>query len=482
MDTKALKDKILQLAIQGKLVPQDENDEPASVLLERIKEEKEQLIKDKVVKKEKPLLEISEDEKLFELPNGWELCRLGEIFNIKSTKRVYERDYVDKGIPFYRSKEIGILSEGNNIEDNYYISNDLYIELKNKYGAPKLGDLLITSVGTIGKCWISDGREFYYKDGNITQLDNNTFVNMEYIRQFINSSLFLEQVGKTVNGTAYNALTIIKLKNMILALPPLKEQNRIVAKVEALFKLIDELDNNKEALLQNISDSRNKILQLAIQGKLVSQDENDEHASVLLEKIKEEKEQLIKDKVIKKEKLLLEISDDEKLFDLPNWWEWTRLGEIIQLVSGRDVSSNLCNDNGIGTPYIMGASNMTNNGISIERWIENPTVIGKADDVMISVKGTVGKVAILQLKEVHLSRQVMSLRCMNGLSNRYLLIFLQYFMSELQNKSTGVIPGISRDDILNIPIPIPPREEQNRIVFKITSIMNYFDELEKQLN
>ena len=136
-----------------------------------------------------------------------------------------------------------------------------------------------------------------------------------------NKKRFYGNNSCTIN---YNEGKII----IIMPIPPLEEQKRIAAKVEELFKLIDELDSNKQELLENISNTRNKVLQLAIQGKLVEQCEDDEPASVLLERIKAEKEQLIKDKVIKKEKPLPEISEEEKSFDLPKGWEWCRLGEI----------------------------------------------------------------------------------------------------------------------------------------------------------
>ena len=151
---------------------------------------------------------------------------------------------------------------------------------------------------------------------------------------------------------------------------------------------------------------------------------------------------------------------------------------MVRLISGRDVYSDLCNDKKLGGPYIMGASNMTSNGLKIERWIENPTVIGKMNDIMISVKGTVGKLFIIDVSKAHLSRQVMSLRCFNGIHNKYIFFFLNSYMEDLIKKSTGVIPGISREDILNVIVPLPPLEEQKCIVEKVNMLMEYLDELE----
>lgn len=228
----------------------------------------------------------------------------------------------------------------------------------------------------------------------------------------------------------------------------------------------------------NINEIKNKILQLAIQGKLVPQDENDIPASVLLEEIKKEKEQLIKEKKIKKEKPLPEITEEEKPFNLPKGWQWCRLADIIILISGRDLSSNLCNSDMIGIPYVMGASNMTNNGLIIERWVKNPTVIGIKEDIMISVKGTVGKLEIINLDEVHLSRQVMSIRCINNLiNNKFVLIYLNSYIEKIKQKSSGVIPGISREDILQVPLALPSVAEQQRIVDKVDELFSIIDEL-----
>ena len=236
-----LRKSILQQAVQGKLTERDPADEPASELLKRIKAEKEALIKSGKIKKEKPLPAITDDEKPFDIPDSWEWVRLGAVSEIQSSKRVFEKDYVSQGIPFFRSKEIGDLYRGEDIQTQLFIAREHYEQLKKDYGVPKTGDILITSVGTIGNTWICDGREFYYKDGNIIQICSNKFIYPRFLQFYIESPLFLGQANTTVSGTAYNALTIIKLKQMMLPLPPLAEQKRIVKRVEELLALCDEL-------------------------------------------------------------------------------------------------------------------------------------------------------------------------------------------------------------------------------------------------
>lgn len=268
MNTKALRQKILDLAIHGKLLPlekveQIRKDEPASKLLEKIRAEKQEKIAKGELKKDKNdsfifvgndkrhyekfangTVKDIEDEIPFEVPDGWSWCRLGEITNVKSSKRVFEKDYVSTGIPFYRSLEIGQLYRNEKISQSLYITKEHYEELKRNYGVPSCGDILITSVGSIGNTWICDEREFYYKDGNVTQICKSEFFYSKYMNYFLHSNLMNKQVSDTVSGSAYNALTIEKLKNLFLPLPPLAEQTRIVAKIEELFSQLDSLESN----------------------------------------------------------------------------------------------------------------------------------------------------------------------------------------------------------------------------------------------
>lgn len=258
-NVQQLRETILQLAVQGKLTAKwranNPNIEPASELLKRIEAEKQQLIKEKKIKKEKPLPAIGDDEIPYELPEGWVWCRLGNIATIGSSKRVFESDYVSTGIPFYRSKEIGDFSRGHEAISKLYISKEKYNELTSKYEGPKAGDLLITSVGSIGNTWIADDREFYYKDGNITQISRSKFFDMKYMQRFVQSPVFMDEVMGKISGTAYNALTIVKLKTNCFPLPPLEEQQAIVEKVNTLMALCDELE-------QQIETSHTQVEQL----------------------------------------------------------------------------------------------------------------------------------------------------------------------------------------------------------------------------
>ena len=182
-----------------------------------------------------------DDDIPFEIPNTWEWCRLKNLAIIQSSKRVFEKDYVSEGIPFYRSKEIGELYRGENVQTELFITKNHYKELSDKYGVPSWGDILITSVGTIGNTWICDDRKFYYKDGNITQICSNSYFDSEYIEAYLHCPFFESNTRSTVAGTAYSALTIVKLKNMLIPLPPLNEQKRIITELKKLLPFINML-------------------------------------------------------------------------------------------------------------------------------------------------------------------------------------------------------------------------------------------------
>ena len=232
---------ILQMAIQGKLVEQRPEEGTGEELFLQIQAEKQALIKAGKIKKEKPLPEIAEDEIPFDIPETWKWVKVGELAVVQSSKRVFEKDYASDGIPFFRSKEIGDLYRNEPIKTELFITEEHYNSLAEGYGVPKAGDILITSVGTIGNTWICDGRQFYYKDGNITQICGSPFFDSKFVEYFLHSPLFEKQALSTVAGTAYSALTIIKLKNLLLPLPPLAEQKRIVAKLEEILPLCERL-------------------------------------------------------------------------------------------------------------------------------------------------------------------------------------------------------------------------------------------------
>lgn len=482
MDIKGLKDKILQLAIQGKLVEQDKNDEPASELLKRIKEEREKLIKEKKIRKQKPLPEIMEEEKPFEIPESWEWVRLGEVTQFINGDRgrnyPSRRELVETGIPFINAGHLND-SEIELINMNY-ITDEKFESLSS--GKIEIDDIIYCLRGTLGKCSINKKIEKGAIASSLVIIRSYTEMYENYLYYYLVSPLSEHMIKKYDNGTAQPNLSAESVKQYSFPLPPLEEQERIVKKIDQLFALIDTLDSNKEDLLEVVNLTRNQVLQEAIQGKLVKQNPEDEPTSILLEKIKKKRAKLIKEKKIRKQKSLPKIMEEERPFEIPESWQWVRLGEIIDLISGRDLPVADCNADGIGIPYIMGASNIDNGNFLIERWIDKPQVIAQRDDLIITVKGTVGKIILLkEYEEVNLSRQVMGIRQIYNDYPYYLYYFVKSHLSKIINKSQGVIPGISRDDILGIAFPLPPLAEQKLIVEKVDTIMSMLDELESEL-
>ncbi len=251
-----LKKSILQLAVQGKLVPQDPGDEPASVLLERIRAEKEQLINAGKIKQNKHESVIyrrdnSHYEKLdgiehcideevpFNLPQSWQWCRLKEIANVVSARRVHQSDWRSEGIPFYRAREIAKLAEFDSVNNELFISQEMYDEYS-KNGVPQAGDLMVTAVGTLGKTYVVKNTDrFYYKDASVICFENFSKVNPYYL-QLVMQAPFMESIIKdNSSGTTVGTITIIKANEYWIPLPPIREQERIVLEAKRLITICE---------------------------------------------------------------------------------------------------------------------------------------------------------------------------------------------------------------------------------------------------
>ena len=487
MDIQGLKDKILQLAIQGKLVAQDPNDEPASVLLERIKEEKDKLIKEGKIKKQKPLPEIKEEEKPFEIPESWEWVRFGNLveFKIGKTPKRSNLDYWDNGkYPWFSISDI---RDGETIYDSKErVSEKAYTDVFKEQISPK-GTLIMSFKLSIGKMSIL-GVDGFHNEAIISIFpiyDSDETIKM-YLFRIMKGLDILEDSKKAVKGATLNTTS---LNSILVPLPPLAEQKRIVAKVDELFALIDELDSNKEELLEVINLTRNQVLQLAIQGKLVAQDPNDEPASVLLEKIKEERDKLVREKEIKKQKPLPEITEEEKPFKIPESWEWVRLGEIGDWGAGATPKRSNPKYYKNGTiPWIKtgelndGYIKHSEEYITEEAIKETSVRMNKIGDVLIAMYGaTIGKLGILKIKATT-NQACCACTPFNGVFNRYLFYYLLSQRENLKNKGEGgAQPNISKEKIVNYIFPLPPIAEQKRIVEKVDTIMNMLDELEKTI-
>ena len=234
------KSKILDLAIRGQLVPQSPDDEPASVLLEHIRAEKEELIKQGKIKRDKKESVIfkGEDNSYYDdIPDGWEICYLGELFNVCSAKRVKQSDWRTEGVPFYRAREIVKLSNNDFVDNELYISEDHYQQVKKEYGIPQPGDLMVSGVGTIGKVYVvKDTDHFYYKDASVLCFENrNGIIDSQYAKYMLMSEFIQNQMRENSKGTTVDTITISTAMNYICFVPPANEQKRIVSAIEQIL-------------------------------------------------------------------------------------------------------------------------------------------------------------------------------------------------------------------------------------------------------
>ncbi|MGT2896548.1 restriction endonuclease subunit S [Streptococcus entericus] len=513
MTPEQLKASILQRAMEGKLVPQDPTDEPASELLKRIKAEKENLIADGKIKRDKKETElfrgadgkpyekladgtVKEVEVPYDIPDSWEWVKLKEIALVKSSKRVLQKDYAKSGIPFYRSKEIGNLHRNEDIITELFITDEHYQTLQDSYGVPKQGDILITSVGSIGNTWICDERKFYYKDGNITQICSNEYFNSYFIERCIHSPFFWEQVTSTVSGTAYSALTIIKLNNILFPLPPLSEQKRIVEQIERALEKVDaysESYNKLQELDKSFPDKLKKsILQYAMQGKLVPQDPNDEPVEVLLEKIQAEKQKLYEEGKLKKKDLaeiVVTKGDDnspykEVPYNIPKSWEWVRLGNISSLNFFSSISGDkIPNDSWVldmedieketgrlvRKNYKTGKSSYKSNKISFSK-----------DTILYAKLRPNLKKVIISDENGFATTELLPIKVFGNISLeyiRYCMISPFYYFNIIQSVYGVKMPRVSSGFLNSTLLPLPPLTEQQRIVSKISQVFSVIESL-----
>ena len=493
MTGQDLKNSILQLAIQGKLVPQDANDEPASVLLERIKAEKQKLINEKKIKKEKPLPEITDEEKPFEIPESWEWVRLGDY-----CERI--TDYVASGsfaslrqnVPVLKGSGYAIMVKTADFSNNFsvnltYTTKEGYDFLSNSnlFG----GELIITNIGaTLGKVSIVP-----YLDQKMTLAPNSVMVRMlddehrDYLKMFLSSSIGYREMLDISSGTAMKKFNKTDLKTILIPLPPLAEQHRIVAKIEELMPLVEEYDKAQkelDALNAKLPEALKKsILQEAIQGKLVPQDPNDEPASVLLQRIRKEKEQLVKDGKLKKKDLVTTpISDEEKPFEIPESWEWCRMGDVLSFINGRAYKKEELLDSGMTKVLRVG------NFFTNDKWYYSDLELPDEKycykgDLLYAWSASFGP-RIWEGEKSIFHYHIWNVKYnKKELYREYLYYFLLNDVNQIKKSTTGsTMIHVSMENMMPRLIPIPPLAEQHRIVSKIEDLFAQIEPLAKALS
>ena len=474
MNAQQLKNSILQEAIEGRLVPQDPNDEPASVLLDKIRKEKARLVKEgKLKKKDLEEIPISEDEKPFEIPKSWEWVRFGTITINRDRERiplsVDERSKLEKKYDYYGAS--GVIDK----VDRFLFNKPLL--LIGEDGANLINRSTPIAFIARGEYWVNN-------HAHVLDYINEDL--MQFVCWYINAISLVNYV----TGTAQPKMNQEKMNSILVALPPLAEQQRIVAKIEELLPKVEEYGKAQEALdkLNEELPERLKksILQEAIEGRLVPQDPNDEPASVLLDKIRKEKAKLVKEgKLKKKDVVETPVSEDEIPFKIPDNWTWARIGNVYKTTSGGTPEKGHPEYYDGDIPWVKVGDLMslyidnTEDKISEEGLNSSSAKIFPADTILLAMycNDAIGKSSILT-RPMTTNQAICGLFPNPHLHKEYVYYAIQSNRRKLQEQSAGgAQKNINQKIVNDLIIPLPPLAEQKRIVAKIEQLLKVVDKL-----
>ena len=468
MDTKLLRQKILDLAIRGKLVPQDPNDEPASVLLERIKAEKEQLIKEGKIKRSKKTATTSDSRHYpFELPSGWVWCRLGEINDIA-------RGGSPRPIKNYITDDpngVNWIKIGDTTKNSKYIETvkeKIRIEGVRKSRKVFKGDFLLTNSMSFGRPYILkvDG---CIHDGWLVISPYGNAYTTDFLYYLLSSNFAYEQFSDVASGGVVTNLNSDKVADTFFPLPPISEQERIVKDIENMFSIIDMIEANSTDLLSLIKYAKNKILDLSIHGKLVPQDPTDEPASELLKRVNPS----------------AEITCDNEHY--PNGWIEIILGDIFYHNTGKALNSS--NKDG-EMKYYLTTSNVYWNKFDftiVKQMLFKENELDKCTitkgDLLVCEGGDIGRAAIWNYEyDICIQNHIHRLRPRFNISVLFYYYVMRYLKENnlIGGKGIGLL-GLSSNALHKIKMPLPPLAEQQRIVAKIEELFAQLDAIENSL-
>lgn len=528
-----LRELILTLAVQGKLVPQDAADEPASVLLERIGAEKERLIAEGQIKRGKPLAEISAEEKPFKLPVRWEWARLGTIAKKITDGTHHSPANFPSGDYMYLSAK-NIKPWGIDLSSATFVPRAVHEEIYARCD-PELGDILYIKDGaTTGILTVNTISEPFSLLSSVGVIKPSCGLISAYMALVMQSPFFYQAMREGMSGVAITRVTLSKLGDAKFPLPPLAEQSRIVTRVEELMQLCDALEakGRLEAaqharlvstLLATLAGSASPaalagnwervsshfdllldrpeavdaleqaILQLAVRGLLVPQNPQDEPASVLLARIRAEKDRLIAERKIKRDKPLAAIAEEERPFGLPSGWEWVRLGAASKKIT--DGTHHSPANFPSGDFMYLSAKNIKSWGIDLS----SATFVPKAvhdeifarcdpefgDILYIKDGATTGVLTINTIRDpVSLLSSVGVIKPSCGLTSDYMALVMQspFFYQAMRDGMTGVaITRVTLSKLADAKFPLPPFLEQSRIVARVASLRHLCADLRQRL-
>ena len=505
-----LRELILTLAVQGKLVPQDPADEPASVLLQKIRVEKDRLIAEGKIKRDKPLAEIAEEEKPFELPQGWEWVRLDAISEFANgfafPSGQFSNDSTGVGIV-----KIGDIQDGEVTTNGMSYVSQEYAKTIDMSFRVAPGDMLIAMSGaTTGKLGFnSTGSHFFLNQrvGKITLY----FIDQQYAYSYLRTKV-AENLAISA-GSAIPNLSTAQIRNIVFPLPPLTEQSRIVTRVEELMRLCDaleakgqleaaqhaqlvstllgtltasatpeDLDDNWQRVAQYfdllldrpeaIDALEQTLLQLAVRGLLVPQDPTDEPASALLQKIRADKDRVIATGQIKQGKPLPPITDEEKPFELPQGWEWVRFGQIASIASNLVPPALHLNKRQVAPDCIeKGTGLLLQKRTVAEAEIISPNHLFKPGQILYSkIRPSLSKAVLVDFGGL-CSADMYPIESM--LDSHYLLMYIlsQPFLDQVSIAENRVkMPKLNQEALVTFTVPLPPLPEQSRIVTRVTAL------------
>lgn len=484
MNAQDLKNSILQLAIQGKLVEQRPEEGTAQELLAQIKAEKEQLIKEKKIKKEKTLPEITDDEIPFEIPTSWEWVRHNDLFEIvggsQPPKSFFKSYPMENHIRLYQIRDYGEKPVP------VYVPSDKVTKFTQK------GDILLARYGaSVGKVFWAENGAYNVAMARVVKLFANDSICNVYLYYYYLAPIY-QSLVKQNSRSAQAGFNKEDLDSLLFPLPPLSEQKRIVAKIEEILPYI-ELYEKSYTKLESFNkkfpeDMKKSILRIAMQGKLVEQRAEEGTADGLYEQIVAEKEKLIKEGKIKKEKSLPEITEDEIPFEIPRSWKWVRFSEVIDVRDGTHDSPRYYDE---GIPLVT-SKNISGGGLDFS----NVKYISKEDadkinarsnvdsgDILFAMIGTIGNPVIVNKDREFCVKNVALFKNYAGdkIDVNYVYWFLsieQYSLKKIA--SGGVQAFIPLKVFRNYLMPLPPFDEQKRIVARIEEILPYCDQLIKR--
>ena len=473
MDSKKLRQKILDLAIHGKLVPQDPNDEPASVLLERIRTEKERLVKEGKIKKSKASKTSDTphyEQVPFEVPSSWEWCKVNDIGEIitGNTPSKDNAEFYKGNIPFFKPTD---LEQGKNVINSSDHLSDSGFEQSRQL---PINSILVTCIGaTIGKTGLIS--VIGSCNQQINAIIPNKIIFPLYGYYVCNSNYMQTEIKEHASATTLPILNKGNFSNLLFPLPPLSEQFRIVAEIEKWFSLIDTIESEKANLQTIIKQAKSKILDFAIHGKLVPQDPNDEPASKLLKRINPNAEITC---------------DNGQYGKIPEKWIWTTVNDISKSIL-YGVSESAKSE---GKYKLLRITDIQNNHVD---WDTVPFtdfddkkvssyILNNGDIVFARTGATVGKsylIKELNQKAIYAS-YLIRVRTFDLILPEYVKLFFEsgYYWEQIELSSIGIgQPNVNGTILRNLKIPLPPLAEQHRIVAKIEELFTSLDNIQKAL-